>query len=394
MTRIRVAALCAGLSLVGGAAVPVAFAAGSGVEAREAWPGIAFEKPIQVAYPKDGTDRLFVLQRTGKIMVAKKYRGIAPVPTPKVFLDLTSLASADVIERGMGGLLSLAFHPDYKTNGRFFVFYGTAAPYQAVLASYKVSANPDVADPASGKVILSVPKVGFRHYGGGLAFGSDGYLYVGIGDQAAEFDSANVAQDVRSLEGKILRIDVNAPSGGKAYGIPTDNPWAAAGGGVRGEVWAYGIRNPWRLSFDREKGNLWYGDPGGKQREEIDLVPRGGNMGWPIMEGTKPGRAGAGDASRIVAPVYDYGRDVGSCCIGGVVYRGQRCPTLVGKYVFSDYMTAQVLALDLDASATKASGHALVAKCENVASIDEDAQGEIYLCGLDDDKVYTLAPAP
>jgi glucose/arabinose dehydrogenase len=393
--RTRPAAcLAAALLALGFGPGETAQAADSTVMLREAWPGATFDNPVQVTAARDGTDRLFIAQRGGKILVAKKYRGIPPVPAPTTYLDISALCPADFVEKSQGGLLGIAVHPK---DGRLFVLYGTPEPFRTVVASYRPSANPDVADPASATTILTVAKRGPQHYGGGLAFGADGHLFVGIGDQALEFDSGNVAQDVRTLEGKILRLDVTSPPAGKPYGIPADNPWATAGGGVRGEIWAFGCRNPFRISVDRQTGNVWFGDPGQKQREEVGVAPRGGNMGWPMLEGTKPGRVAPGqDPSKAVPPVHDYGRETGSCCIGGVVYRGQRCPTLAGQYVFSDYMKAKLLAVSLDASATKSTGVRELASgevCEWICSIDEDAQGEIYLTVLDHGKVLTLAPA-
>ena len=382
-----------GLALLGsiGIGTPRLAEAAGGVSLQEAWPNVKFDKPICVAHPKDGSDRLFVAQRGGKIAVIAKWRGGAqPVPQPRTFLDMTSLIDPDVVEI-QGGLLSIAFDPNYRQTRRFFVFYGGGslkAP-QAVLASYRASAaNPDLAVPSSAQILLSVPKAGPQHFGGGLAFGPDGHLYVGLGEAGKKDDPEGIAQDVRRLEGKILRLDVNSA---QPYGIPADNPWARAGQGVRPEIWAYGARNPWRLSFDREGGTLWMGDPGQRQREEIDIVRRGDNLGWAVMEGSVPLKPGA-DPSKYVNPVFDYGREIGNCCVGGMVYRGQRCPSLRGQYVFADYMKGWVRALSLNGTAV--TGQRELAQAEWICSVDEDAQGELYLSSLDNDQVFTLVPAP
>jgi glucose/arabinose dehydrogenase len=398
--RARAASVAVLSALLAGLAAPRPASAADGVGVLvDAWPGVKFDKPISVAVPKDGSDRVFVAQRTGKVMVVAKYRGgTQAVPKPSVFLDLTSLIDPALVESGQGGLLTVACDPQFQSTGRIFVFYGggTPAAAKAVLASYRASAtNPQVADPASAKILMTVPKAGPQHFGGGLAFGPDGFLYVGLGESGKANDPEGIGQDLRRVEGKILRIDVNAQNG--PYGIPADNPWAKAGQGVRPEIWALGARNPWRISFDRETGALWMGDPGQKKREEIDVVKRGDNLGWAVMEGSQPLAAGA-DPSKYVGPVFDYGRELGNCCIGGVVYRGQRVPGLRGSYVFSDYMKGWVRALSLDG--TKVTGSREIPAAADVpaekwiCSVDEDAQGELYFCSLDNDQVLTLVPAP
>lgn len=361
---------------------------------QEAWPGVAFDQPIDLAFAPDGTDRLFVAQRGGKVLVLAKYRGTGAVPAPKTFLDVSSLIAPPCLEQGQGGLLSIAFHPAYKTNGRFVIFYGTGSgtpqdPYRSVIAGYK--ATGDVADPASAQVLLTVPKRQMIHFGGGLVFGRDGMLYVGIGDTGMKDDPERVAQDTRTLEGKILRIDVTNPTAAQPYAIPADNPWPAVQG-VKPEIFAYGVRNPFRMTFDRESGLLWMGDPGQKQKEEIDVVPRAGNLGWGIMEADVPLVAGA-NPTQYVAPVFAWGREMGSCAVGGQTYRGQRCASLVGKHIFADHMSGKVWALPVaDAKATGAPEP--LVDLEAVSAIKEDAEGEIYLVALDGGKVFTIVPAP
>lgn len=384
---------------IASAGAPTAAAAGAGYMIEEAWPGAAWKAPIGVVSPQDGTDRLFVLERAGRIQLAKKYRGGTPVARPTLFLDITSLQMpADQIENSMGGLLNMAVPPDFAKSGRFYVLYGTGSdkpndPYRAVVASYRVSAsNPDVADPASGQIVLQVQKRGPVHFGGGFCFGNDGMLYYGVGDAAEKDDPNRVAQNMTLLDGKILRLDVRAPTPGRPYSIPGDNPWPNVPS-VRPEIFAYGMRNPWRMSFDRTTGLLWVGDVGQKKREEIDVVPRAGNMGWGLMEGNVKVDANA-DPSKYVAPVYDYGRETGNCVIGGVVYRGQRCPALRGNYVFGDSNEEGKLFV-LPLNGNKAAGAPeTLANIKGIASIDEDAQGEIYVSSLDEEKIYTLVPKP
>ena len=194
------------------------------------------------------------------------------------------------------------------------------------------------------------------------------------------------------LEGKILRLDVRAPTPGRPYSIPADNPWPSAQG-VRPEIFAYGLRNPWRMSVDRETGLLWVGDVGQKKREEIDVVPRAGNMGWGMMEGNLKVDANA-EPTKYIAPIYEYGREVGNCVIGGVVYRGDRCASLKGSYVFGDSNDdGKLFALPLVGN--RAAGAAeILANIKGVVSIDDDAQGELYFSSPDDEKIYTLVPKP
>jgi glucose/arabinose dehydrogenase len=376
--------------LAAGLATTPAFAADATVDFPDAWPGVTFDKPTCVAHPGDGTDRLFVVQRGGKIVSIAKYRGVEPVPQPRPFLDLSALFPADLLESSQAGLVNLAFHPDFKTNGRFFVFYGTGNPPRAELVEFR--ARGETADPASRKVLLSVPKKGNQHYGGGLAFGPDKMLYVGLGDSGEKDDPQGLGQDLKTLQAKILRIDVDR-GGAAPYAIPADNPFVGAGGGARGEIWAYGVRNPFRISFDRTTGALWMGDPGQRGREEVDVVPRGGNLGWPAKEGSQPLRSVPGvDASRLVEPVFEYPREVGKAAIGGVVYRGQRCPTLAGQYVFTDYMNKKVFALTLDAAGKRVTANRVLAEIADIMSVNEDAQGELYFCVLDSDRVLTVVP--
>src|SRR5262245_27565421 len=211
-------------------------ASAAGTTIQDAFPGVTFDSPACVAAPSDGTDRLFVVERRGTIQVLKKWRGAGPAPAKKVFLDISSLQDPE-FEKGHGGLVTMAFHPQFKTNGRFFVFYGSGKPYKAVIASYKVSpSNPDAADPQSGQIVFSLPKETKAHFGGGMVFGPDGKLYFGLGapesavDPAAPKDKDYWAQDTKRLDGKVCRIDVDGPA---PYGIPPDNPWASGANGVR-----------------------------------------------------------------------------------------------------------------------------------------------------------------
>jgi|GEM_PF-7088895 len=374
---------------------------------QDAWPGVTFAVPVAVAAPRDGTDRVFVVERAGKIMVGRKFRGAGAVPAPTVFLDISSLQMpADQLDQGHGGLVNLAFAADFATSKEFYVFYGTGTgqpndAYRSIVASYKVSAaNPDVADPASVRILLQIPKKNPIHFGGGMAMAADGTLYIGIGDSGMHNDPEKLGQDTRTLEAKILRIDPRQGPAGQPYGIPRDNPWADGRGGVKAEIFAYGVRNPYRLSVDAG-GLCWFGDLGQKQREEVSVAKRGGNMGWPMMEADVPLAPGA-KPTDYVAPVFAYGRDLGRCVIGGLVYRGQRCAALRGKYLFGDNATewttdenktGRVWALPVAGDRTTGAPE-VVADVEDIVSIDEDAQGEVYFSMLATGRVTTLVPAP
>lgn len=391
-----VAATAGLLSLFGaqefGGPAPAA-AAPAACATAEAWPGVTFKEPMGAVSARDGSDRVFVVERGGRVQLCKKWRGGTPPAAPRVFLDVSNLLSAGY-DKGHGGLVSLALHPAFGQNGRFFLLYGTGTgnpgdPFRVVIAGYKTMAgNPDQADPSSGQIILTQEKRNRSHAGGGLCFGPDGMLYIGFGDTAAADDPERVSQDMRTLEGKILRIDVTNAPAGRPYAIPTDNPWGRTAN-VRPEIWAYGVRNPFRMAFDA-KGLLWMGDPGQKQREEIDVVPRAGNLGWPLMEADIPLVPGT-DPSKMVAPVFAYGRELGRASIGGQVYRGQRVPSLVDHYVFADHMAGKLIALPVRNGRTTG-GPVMLADVAGVSSIDEDAQGELYITSLDDEKVYMLVP--
>ena len=266
------------------------------------------------------------------------------------FLDLTGQVSGSSEQ----GLLGLAFAPDFAESGHFFVNY-TDENGDTVIARYRVSADdPDRADPSSRSVILEVDQPAANHNGGMLAFGPDGYLYVGMGDGGGARDQYKNGQNPQTLLGKMLRLDV-ASAGAQAYAVPPDNPWVASdwnGQDVRDEIWALGLRNPWRFSFDRETGDLWIGDVGQGDREEIDYVSagsRGGiNFGWPIMEGTACLDGDTCDQAGLTPPVTDYTHE-GNCSVtGGYVYRGGQIPAWNGLYFYGDYCSGKIWTLAAD----------------------------------------------
>jgi glucose/arabinose dehydrogenase len=293
--------------------------------------------PVGLMAPADGSNRLFVIEQSGKIKIIKN-GVVLPVP----FIMLTEKLDGLNIAYSEKGLLGMAFHPAYKTNGRFFVYY--SAPFnengfdhKSILAEYNVSAsNPDVADTRES-VIMEIPQPESNHNGGSLEFGPDGYLYIGLGDGGGAGDKHGAAgngQDLNTVLGKILRIDVD---GAKPYKIPPGNPFASSSD-ARKEIYAWGLRNPWRFSFDRTTGKLFCADVGQNKWEEINIIEKGKNYGWRIMEGSHCYEPPAGcNTKELAMPVNEYDHNTGISICGGYVYRGKSFPSLNGVYFFGDW---------------------------------------------------------
>ncbi len=334
--------------------------------------------PLLVTAPA-GDSRVFIVEQPGRIRVL---RDDSLLPAP--FLDIT----AKVGSGGERGLLGLAFHPDYASNGLFFVDY-TDRDGDTRVERYHAEPSGDVADPASAHLILSVPQPYANHNGGLVVFGPDGKLYVGLGDGGSGGDPQRNGQNPHTLLGSILRLDVD---GGDPYAIPPDNPFADGQGG-RPEIWAYGLRNPWRFSFDRPSGLIYVADVGQNAWEEIDVAPadRGGlDYGWNIMEGTHCYGASTCDRSGLVLPVLEYGHDEGCSITGGHVYRGSNVPDLVGWYVYADYCSGWIRALRYADGAVQ-ERRPLDTGIGPVSSFGVDARGELYVTS-GNGSVYRFAP--
>jgi glucose/arabinose dehydrogenase len=314
------------------------------VGADDGWPELSFElvvddltQPVYIGHAGDGSQRLFIVEQTGRIRIVKDG---ALLETP--FLDIGERISCC----GERGLLSVAFPPDYLQKDYFYVDYTNAQGHTHV-SRFHVTADPDVADPASEEVLLVIEQPYANHNGGQLAFGPDGYLYVGMGDGGSAGDPLNMAQNPDSLLGKLLRLDVE--SGSAPYAIPASNPYTQTAG-YRGEVWALGLRNPWRFSFDRLTGDLYIGDVGQALWEEINYQPAhsagGENYGWRIMEGSHCYNPLDCDPTGLVLPVAEYSHTEGDCSVtGGFVYRGEMYPRMAGVYFSADYCTGNVWGL-------------------------------------------------
>ena len=322
--------------------------------------------PLFVGHAGDGSQRLFIVEQDGIIRVLG-----AGQSTPTIFLDVRPRIATD----GEQGLLGLAFHPQYATNGRFFVYYTRAGDGTIVIAEYRVSTDPNIADTTE-QVLLTIPHpTHTNHNGGMLAFGFDGYLYAGVGDGGGGNDEPNNAQNIDLLLGKILRIDVDRPGAGALYSSPPDNPLVNAPG--RDEIFAFGFRNPWRFSFDRTTGELWIGDVGQGEREEIDrAVVRGGNYGWRIYEGFLCTNLGPSlcNPSDFIDPLFDYSHTNGRCSVtGGYVYRGSLGTLPAGVYVYGDFCSGEIFVTNGDMQAV------LAFTAMNISSFGEDEQGELYV---------------
>ena len=345
-----------------------------------AFPNLTFNLPVGIVGPGDSTNRLFVIEQQGTIRV---FENSANTPASQIFLDISSR----VLYGGEQGLLGLVFHPNYRNNGYFYVNYVADNPRRTIIARFTVNpSNPNQADQSSELVLLEVNQPFANHKGGQLAFGPDGYLYIGLGDGGSAGDPFGNGQNRSALLGKILRIDANSPSGGRNYGIPADNPFAGNPLGYREEIYAYGFRNPWRFSFDQTTGRLWVADVGQSRREEIDIVEKGKNYGWNIMEGSLT--YSSGSQAGLELPVWEYGRDQGIAIIGGYVYHGPTSTGLTGAYVYGDYGSGRIWALTLSGTGTP-TNTLLNDTSLDISSFGVDSSNELYVCAYNG-KIYKL----
>ena len=375
------------------------------LEAARAYPKLKFERPTEVTHAGDGSNRNFVVEQHGVIRVFKNDEAEVEA---KTFLDIREVTRRAGNEEG---LLGLAFHPRYKENGKFYVYYSTT-PRASIVSAFTVSKDdPDRADRASEEKLMQIPQPYENHNGGSIQFGNDGMLYIALGDGGLRDDPHKNAQNLGSLLGKILRIDVDNRDEGLPYGIPKDNPFVGLklpkGAGAtepeaRGEVWAYGFRNPWRIGFDRKTGELWTGDVGQDRFEEVDLVERGGNYGWSIREGRhnfepeSPATHSANPPTPVtpiglIDPLVEYFRGEGQSITGGNVYRGTKLAGYEGAYFYGDYLSGNIWTLRID-ERKRLSANRQVARTElQIAAFGADQEGELLICSFDGG-LYRLKP--
>lgn len=339
------------------------------------------KQPLYLTNAGDGNEQVFVVEKRGTIVLLQDNK-----PAPQIFLDITDRVGSGGSEQG---LLSVAFHPRYAENGLLYVNYTNHAG-DTVISRFE--AKGAAADPTSELVLLTIDQPYVNHNGGLVLFGPDGYLYIGMGDGGSAGDPQGNGQNLDTLLGKMLRIDVDRSDLYAAYSIPPDNPWADGSGG-RAEIWAYGLRNPWRFSIDRATGDFYIADVGQNAYEEVNMLPAGSasgaNFGWNIAEGNHCFRARNCDLSAFVAPIGEYGRDGGCSITGGYVYRGAAFPKLHGIYFFGDYCSGNVWGLRR--TPTGAWEQALLLQTDlNISSFGEDEAGELYVTDLTSGGVYQI----
>ena len=353
-----------------------------------AFPNISFDRPLDIQNAGDGTGRLFVAEQRGVIHVIDNDPSITET---KVFLDIRDRVFFDGDQRG---ILGFTFHRDYGINGFFYVFYIEENPQRTVVSRFSVSdADPNQADPESELILLEIDhplrvEPGTCICGGQMSMGPDGYLYIALGVSGP----ASNGQDTSNLFGSILRIDVDSPQNGLNYSIPPDNPFFSNNDGNRAEIFAYGLRNPFRFSFDSETGLLWAGDVGDHGAEEVDIVENGGNYGWNIMEGTMCHEPQFGcDVTGLQMPIWAYPRNEGVTIIGGSVYRGTKFPELFGSYIYADFGSGRVWTLSVDENSQATNNSELLQFDPfRIVSFGVDEDNELLICSFDG-RIYRLA---
>ena len=360
------------------------------MEIEPAFPELTLPLMVRMAYPDDGTDRLFLALQEGRIVSFSNDPGVTSADT---FLDIRSKVDAEPYEMG---LLGLEFDPGYRDNGHFYVYYTASPPRRSVVSRFTVSPDdPNTADFDSEVVMLEVAQPHRNHDGGQLLFGPDGYLYISLGDGgdgAPQFNS----QKRSNLLGSILRIDLSSVDSTGTYSVPVDNPFVGLDPQVREEIWAYGFRNPWRFTFDRATGDVWVGDAGQDDFEEVDIVKRGLNYGWNLMEGFHCYKAVRCNRDQLEPPVIEYTHRQGAAIIGGYVYRGSRLPSLQGAYVYGDVGSGNVWALKYDG--VRVTEHLeLVEVGRGISAFGEDRSGELYILTFESyenrqGRIYRLVP--
>lgn len=365
----------------------VLFICGTNLKAQftlqNAFPNLSFSSPVFLTDADDSTDRIFVVEQDG---IIKVFPNSQSVSSAKVFLNITNRVASG----GEMGLLGLAFHPDYEINGYFYVNYTAESPRRTIISRFQVTSNPDSADADSEFEIITFNQPYSNHNGGWIGFGpNDGYLYIATGDGGNGGDPQNYGQRINTLLGKILCIDIDA---GNPYAIPLTNPFIdSTNSQVRKEIFAWGMRNPWRCSFDPETGWLWAGDVGQGSWEEVDIIENGKNYGWRCYEGNHTYDLSGCNYPEYIFPVWEYSHSLGYSITGGYIYRGVNVPELLGKYIYADYGTKRVWALSYD-GINPTTNDLLLTASSNISSFGTDQSNELYLVGFGPDRIYRFTP--
>ncbi len=374
----------------------------AGVATQRAFPRLTFAAPLMLLQPPGEPGRVVVMERAGRIVAFPNDPDAGPSEVTPL-LDITTRVNTT----GEGGLLGLAFHPQWPARAELYVSYTTAndgGPFRSVISRFRLQGTGPRFEPASEEPLLVLNQPYTNHNGGNLAFGPDGYLYIGFGDGGSSNDPLNAGQRLDTTLGKFLRIDVNVPFNPDRYGIPQDNPFATGTACNRGsadygttpsnrrcaEIYAWGLRNPWRWSFDQGTGELWAGDVGQGAWEEVDKITRGGNYGWKVREGAHCFQ-GACDAGGLIDPVVEYGRTLGVSITGGFVYRGSTIPTLVGKFVYGDYQTGRIWAVGATPQGQPVA-ELLQDTNQNIGSFGQTLDGEVFVLGFSSGELFKLVP--
>jgi len=335
----------------------------------------AFDQPVAMLQRPEGSSDWYVVEKGGTV---ERVSGEGLKAKRQPFVDLRDRVESGPTE---AGLLGIAFHPQFATNGQVFLSYTRANPLTSVLSRFISHDGGLTLDPGSEEVLLEVVQPYSNHNGGHIAFGPDGYLYYGLGDGGSAGDPLGNGQDTNTLLGAILRLDVD---GGSPYAIPPDNPFAEGGG--RPEIYAYGLRNPWRWSFDRQSGALWVGDVGQDEWEEVDRVAAGDNLGWNRWEGSHCYGGDVCIAGGVVMPLAEYSHGLGCSVTGGYVYHGKALPQLQGQYLYGDFCSGRIW--ELDSGNPQAGPRILLLSGKRIASFAEDREGELYLLDYTSGRIF------
>lgn len=359
-----------------------------GIRVERVFPNLDFQKLTNLAQPDNGSEHIFVSEQAGLVHLLLDS---PQAPRSRVFLDIRHKVSEGNRYHPEEGLLGLVFDPQYSTNGYFYVYYSASDPRRSILSRFSVNPNdPAVADPDSELVVMEFLQPNGHHNGGQLAFGPDGYLYIGLGDGGSMWDSLQHAQNLETVLGSILRIDLRDVPEGTTYAIPPDNPFQGSDK-AREEIWAYGLRNPWRFSFDLETELLWAGDVGQDSWEEINIIRKGMNYGWNLFEGHLClNQVGECEATGVEFPVAQYSHANGCSIIGGYVYRGIRMPELVGTYIYGDFCTGEILGIRY-LNGEIVEQELLLDTDLSISSFGRATDGTLYVLSRNDG-IYRIAP--